>query len=244
MASDHAAPAPRVDEPLLLLPGTLCDHRVWGPVAERLPSGRDVVVPAMTGAETTPDLAATILAGAPARFALAGFSLGGIVALEMVARAPDRVTRLALLDTTARPDPPANHAARREAVALARSFGIERYAGERLWPLYVAEASWGNAAARALVVGMAGALGVEAFRAQSEVAIHRADGRQHLAAIAVPTLVLCGEEDRLCPVEVHREMAAGIPGARLVVLAGCGHFAPVERPEEVAGAMQDWLAAP
>jgi pimeloyl-ACP methyl ester carboxylesterase len=176
-------------------------------VVERLP-GREVLVPAMTGAETTPDLAAAILAGRRRGSRSPGFSLGGIVALEMVARAPGRVTRLALVGTTARSRPAANHAARREAVALARSFGIGRYVGERLWPLYVAEASRGDAAVRALVVGMAGALGVEAFRAQSEVAIHRADSRPRLAPLAVPTLVLCGEDDRLCTVEVHREMAA------------------------------------
>lgn len=228
-------------EPLVLLPGTLCDRRVWEPVLALLPE-REVIVPAMVPEETTTDLAARILAEAPALFSLAGFSLGGIVALEMMAHEPRRIARLALLDTTARPDPPAHHVARREAVSLARSMGMERFVRERAWPTAVGAGRLADASLLALLIAMAVELGVEALRTQSEVAIHRDDSRPRLGAIAVPTLVLCGEEDGGCPVDRHQEIADGIEGAELVVVPGCGHFALIERPDLVAEAMRRWLA--
>lgn len=229
------------DEPLLLLPGTLCDRRVWEPVLALLPECC-VIVPVMVPEGMTPDLAARIFADAPQRFALAGFSLGGIVALEMMAQEPGRVTRLALIDTTARPDPPANQVARREAVSLARSMGMERFVRERVWPTAVGAGRLADASLLALLIAMAVELGVEALGTQSEVAIHRDDSRPRLGAVAVPTLVLCGEEDGACPVDRHREIAAGVTGAELVVVPGCGHFALIERPDLVAEAMRRWLA--
>lgn len=231
-------PVPAEEEPLVLLPGTLCDGRVWEPLMRRLPEWRSLAMP-FPDAETTPDAAARILGGAPPRFALAGFSLGGIVALEMIAQAPGRITRLALLDTTARPDPPENWTARRNAVAR----GVERYVSQKLWSLYVSGDHQGDEEKRALVAAMSGALGLEAFRTQSEIAIHRADSRPRLSAIQVPTLVLCGEADRLCSLEVHREMADLIPGARLAVVPGSGHFALIEQPDRVADEMRRWLDA-
>ena len=230
-------------EPLVLLPGTLCDARVFAPVLARLP-GVAAQVSALDGAETTPAMAERLLAALPRRFALAGFSLGGIVALEIVAQQPDRVTRLALLDTTARPDSPERHAARREAVARAGELGVAGYVADSLWPVYVADAGRADATARALVLAMADALGLDAFRTHAELAINRADSRPRLPAITVPTLVLCGADDVLCPPDVHREIAAAVPGARLVVVPEAGHFALIERPDAVAGALADWLAAP
>lgn len=230
-------------EPLVLLPGTLCDERVFAPLLARLP-GIEAQVPRLDGAATVPAMAARLLAGLPERFALGGFSLGGIVALELVARAPARVARLALLDTTARPDPPDRRAARRDAVARARTLGLDRYVADDLWPHAVAADARADGATRALVEAMAARLGVEAFGRHSAMATHRADSRPRLSAIAVPTLVLCGEEDRPCPVEVHREIAEAVPGARLVVVPGAGHFALIERPDAVAAAVAAWLDAP
>lgn len=242
--SPAGEPSPaRSREPLVLLPGTLCDARVFGPVLARLP-GIVAEVPRLDGAETTPAMAEKLLAELPRRFALGGFSLGGIVALEMVARAPERVTRLALLSTTARPDPPARHAPRRDAVAQARRLGVDRYVADELWSLYVAEEGLLDETNRALVAAMAASLGIEVFRRQNEIAIHRVDGRPRLSAIAVPTLVLCGEADRPCPPEVHREIADAVPGARLVVVPGAGHFALIERPDAVAASIAAWLDAP
>lgn len=229
-------------EPLVLLPGTLCDARVFAPLLDRLP-GVAARVPVLEGAETTAAMAEHLLADLPPRFALGGFSLGGIVALELIARAPERVTRLALVDTTARPDPPERATERRNAVARAAELGLERYAGDKLWSLYVTDDGRADTANRALVAAMAVDLGIEAFRRHSEFAIGRADSRPRLSAIAVPTLVLCGAEDRLCPPALHREIATSVPASRLVVVPRAGHFALIERPEIVADAFRGWLAA-
>lgn len=234
------AAAPASAEPLVLLPGTLCDERVWQPVICRL-LHRPAIVKPLVGEESTTALARRFLSDLPPRFALAGFSLGGMVALEMIAQAPHRITRLALLDTNARPDPEPNHAVRRNAVARAAQLGMERYVSDKLWSLYVSGDHVADEAKRALVASMSAAAGLDTFRSQSELAISRADSRPRLGAIHVPTLVLCGADDRLCPPAVHQEMAAAIPGARLVQVARAGHFALIEDPDAVAGAMRDWL---
>jgi pimeloyl-ACP methyl ester carboxylesterase len=233
---------PTPEPPLLLLPGTLCDERVFAPLMDRLP-GRTTLVADLKGAGTTPSMAAKILAQAPPYFAVAGFSLGGIVALEMIAQEPDRIERIALIDTTSRPDPKANAAARRRSVERAREVGIASYIDDT-WPLPVASMNAGANELRALLVDMAEKCGVAVLASQSEVAIHRADSRPRLKEITVPALVLCGAEDRVCPPELHREIASLIPCATLAIVPGAGHFAPIENPDAVALHMRDWLAAP
>ncbi len=228
-------------DPLVLLPGSLCDARLFAPLLERLP-GVDARVVPLEGADIVPALAAALLEWLPPRFALLGFSLGGIVALEIVAQAPERVARLALLDTTPRPDPPANHAARRAAVEQAAAMGIGRLVAEMLCPLYFADGVPVDCIA--LAVAMAEDLGLDVMRRQTELNIHRADSRPRLGAIAVPTLVLCGAEDRLCTPDTHRAMAAAIPGATLVIVPGAGHFPLLELPDVTAGAVSGWLTSP
>jgi pimeloyl-ACP methyl ester carboxylesterase len=226
--------------PLVLLPGTLCDERVFSPLIERL-TGRDCDVRLTVGHRSTPEMATALLADLPPLFALGGFSLGGIVALEMIAQAPERVAALALVDTTPRPDPEPNRTARREAVARARRAGIATHVAAELWPVSVADHECASRAHRDLIIAMATALGLETFDDQSEMAINRADSRPRLASIAVPTLVLCGAKDQLCTPDIHRDMAAAIPGARLAVIEDAGHFALIERPDAVAAAFCEWL---
>jgi pimeloyl-ACP methyl ester carboxylesterase len=228
--------------PLLLLPGTLCDQRVFAPLTDRLP-GCEVIVGDMTGADTTPAMAEKILSQAPPRFAVAGFSLGGIVALEMIAQAPDRIDRIALIDTTARPDPKANAAVRRDAVERAREVGAASYIQDA-WPLFLAPVNAKRAELRVLLVDMAERGGAAILDSQSEMAIHRADSRPRLKDIAVPALVLCGAQDKVCPPEVHREMAVLIPDATLAVIPDAGHFALIENPDAIAAHVRAWLAAP
>lgn len=232
-------------EPLVLLPGTLCDARVFQPVLDLLPP-REMIVPELTGAESAAGMAELLLAQRqlPARFALAGFSLGGILALEMIAQAPERISRLALIDTTARPDPEPNWTVRRNAVDRAAQIGVDRYVTDKLWSLYVSGDAACDQRLRELVGTMSASVGLEAFRRQSEMAIRRSDSRPRLPAIAVPTLVLCGAQERLCPVEVHREMAALIPGAELAIIPAAGHFALIEQPDAVATHLRRWLASP
>ena len=225
--------------PLLLLPGTVCDARLFDPLVQRL--GLPVTIVAdMTGADTTPDLAARILASAPERFSLLGFSLGGIVALEMMAQAPERVARLALVDTTARPDPAANAEKRRTAVAKARAEGMDGYIFDA-WSNLVAPDNVDDDALQALITSMARDAGADVLASQSEVAIHRADGRPRLPGIAVPVLVLAGEAEKVCPIEAHIEMAQASPGARFFTIPKAGHFAPLENPAAVARHVRDWL---
>lgn len=225
--------------PLLLLPGTACDSRLFEPMLRRLAVPIAAVID-MSGEATTSALAARILRDAPERFSLLGFSLGGIVALEMVAQAPERIARLALIDTTPRPDPEDSVLRRRAAVAKASAEGMEGYIGDS-WGDLVAPANAGNGTLRDLITAMARDTGAAAFASQSEVAIHRADSRPRLGSINIPTLVLAGEAERVCPLEAQREMAAAIPGARLFTIPDAGHFAPLENPAAVARHVRDWL---
>ena len=225
--------------PLLLLPGTACDARLFAPVLKRLGVPVTIVIE-MSGAETTPELAAKILHDAPERFSLLGFSLGGIVALEMLAQAPGRIARLALIDTTARPDPADNAERRKAAVRKARTKGLQSYIDES-WADLVAPANLDDAELRELIIAMARDTGVDAFASQAEIAINRADSRPRLASITVPTLILAGEAEQVCPLEAHREMAAAIAGARFFTIPNAGHFAPLENPAAVARHIREWL---
>ena len=225
--------------PLLLLPGTVCDARLFGPMLQRL-AVPVVTVVEMGGETSTVDLAARILRDAPERFSLLGFSLGGIVALEMIAQAPERVARLALVDTTGRPDPAANTETRRAAVAKARQQGIDGYIGDA-WTRLVAPANAGRDELKGVITAMARDAGADRLAGQSEVAINRADSRPRLSAIAVPTLILAGEAEQVCPLEAHAELAAGITGARFFTIPDAGHFAPLENPAAVARHVRDWL---
>lgn len=235
MGVEHAGS----DGPLLLLPGTACDRRLFAPILTML--GRPAIVGDMRGADSAAALADRILAEAPPRFALAGFSLGGIVALEMVARAPDRMARLALLDTTARPDPADNARRRRAALARARREGMNTLILDT-WPSLVAPVHRARTDLRDLLVAMARDAGPDVLASQTEIAIGRADSRPRLPCIHVPTLVLAGEHEAVCPLDAHREIAEAIPGARLRLIPKAGHFAPLENPEAVAAELAGWLA--
>ncbi|WP_375599815.1 alpha/beta fold hydrolase [Devosia sp. Naph2] len=226
--------------PLLLLPGTVCDARLYAPLMAEL-NHPDMRVMDMTGARTTPDLAERILAEAPERFALAGFSLGGIVALEMVAQAPERIERLALIDTTARADPEPNAKIRRDAVAKAREVGMDGYILDT-WEKLVSPKNLADAKLKTIILAMARDAGAEVLAAQSEVAIHRADSRPRLGAICAPTLILAGADEQICPLAAHEELARGIAGARFFTIPNAGHFAPLENPAAVARHMRDWLS--
>lgn len=230
------------DQPLLLLPGTLCDARVWE--ATLLHLGVRAACPTLSGAATTRGMAEKLLREAPERFALAGFSLGGIVALEMAAQAPGRVSRLALIASTARPDPPENAFARRQAVERFAAEGARATVSQLFWQTYVAPGRRADAALFELIVDMAEALGPAVFREQTSMAIHRADSRPRLPALTVPTLIVGGMEDVLCPPDRSAEIAAAMPGARCTLLPGVGHFVPLEAPEVLAAALAAWLALP
>ena len=228
--------------PLVLLPGLLCDEALWRPQLEGLADRADAAVADLTRDNSMPAMAARVLATAPSRFALAGLSMGGYVAQEIMRQAPQRVERLALLDTNARADRPDQTARRRDLIALARH-GRFKGVTKRLLPYLIHPDRLDDTALTGIVMGMAERIGREAFLRQEEAIMGRADGLEDLRRIACPTLILCGAEDALTPPKVHREMADRISHARFVVIENCGHLSTLERPDEVTAAMRPWLGA-
>jgi pimeloyl-ACP methyl ester carboxylesterase len=228
--------------PLALLPGLLCDGALWRAQVEGLAGLADCRVADFTSQDSMAEMAASVLEAMPERFAMAGLSMGGYVAFEVLRRAPGRVARLALLDTSARADTPEQTRRRRGLIELA---GKGRFRGvpERLLPLLVHPTRVEEAELPAAVTAMAERIGRDAFLRQQEAIMGRPDSRPDLVRIACPTLVLCGRQDALTPLARHTEMAAGIARSRLVVIENCGHLAPMERPAEVTAALKAWLAA-
>ena len=189
-----------------------------------------------------PEMARVILGAVPERFALAGLSMGGYVALEITRSVPERVVRLALLDTSARADTPEQTATRRELIELAQERRFEDVP-HTLLPNIVHPDRFDDERLTAIVFAMAKAVGPEAFVRQEEAIIGRPDSREDLPGVTCPTLVLCGREDALTPMHLHEEMAGLIPGSELRVVDECGHLSALERPEEVTAALREWLGA-
>ncbi len=227
--------------PLLLLPGLLCDARLWRDPLAMLGDAVDATVADLTLDDTIGAMAERALAAAPSRFALAGLSMGGYVALEVMRQAPGRVTRLALFDTSARPDTPEASRRRRGLLSLART-GQFRGVTPRLLPQLVHPSRLGTPLAEE-VMAMADRVGRDAFLRQQAAILARVDSRPDLPGIGVPTLVAVGEADILTPPDLAEEMAAAIPGAVLRPVAGAGHLTTMEEPEASAALLREWLAA-
>ena len=226
---------------LVLIPGLLCDERLWRHQAENLVDlASPIEIPVVTRHASVREMAGAVLEGAPERFALAGLSMGGYVALEVLRQAPGRVEALALLDTSARPDTPEQTETRLALIELARSGRFDEV-WRRLLPRVVHPDRVEDPEIVAAVEGMAHSVGPGAFERQERAIIGRPDSRGDLSAISCPTLVLCGRDDALTPVSLHEELAEGIPGASLRKIEHCGHLSTLERPEEVTNAMREWL---
>jgi pimeloyl-ACP methyl ester carboxylesterase len=226
---------------LLLLPGLLCDARLWRDQAASLAPIARAVVADLTLDDRIEAMAARALAAVEGPFALAGLSMGGYVALEILRQAPGRVARLALLDTSARPDTPEQTRRRRGLISLSRA-GQFRGVTPRLLPQLIHPSRLDTPLA-AEVMAMAERVGKDAFLRQQEAIMHRVDSRPHLGRIAVPALVGVGAEDALTPPALAEEMAAMIPGARLRIFADAGHLPTMETPEAASAALAAWLTA-
>ena len=229
-----------MSDPILFIPGLNCTAELFGPQIAALGGPAEIQVAEHTGHEDMRDLAASILAVAPRRFALVGLSMGGYIAFEMLRQAPERVARVALLDTSARPDTPAQAERRHRQIRLALDGRFAEVA-EMLWPLLVHPSRQGDAALRAVVRRMAEETGAEAFVRQTKAIMSRPDSRPNLSRIACPALVLVGDGDQLTPPEAAREIAAGIPGAELEVVERCGHLSTLEEPEVMNARLRHWL---
>lgn len=228
--------------PLVLVPGLLNDADLWHGPADLLRDAADCRVGEITGFASLQDAAAQLLAQAPARFALAGFSLGGYVAQEMLRQAPGRIVRLALLDTACQPDTP-DQAARRASASRAVELGRGHFSGfgERIAERFLAPQHARDPVMVARVRAMTVRLGADVFLRQN--AWDRPDGRAALAMFRGPALVLCGALDQVTPPMLSQEMAGLLHNGTLVLLPGCGHLSPIECPAEVAAALRQWLVA-
>ena len=223
--------------PLVLLPGMMCDARLFGPQRELTTR---VIVPELTSADTVQALAAGVLANAPDRFALGGLSMGGIVAMEVVRQAPDRVAGLALMDTNPLAETPDRQALRAPQVARARAGALAEIMRDEMKPHYLAETPR-KPAILDLCMAMALDLGPKVFACQSVALRDRPDQCASLRRVKVPTLVLCGREDQLCPLPRHELMQGLVPGATLSVIDGAGHLPVLEQPEATNRALGAWL---
>jgi pimeloyl-ACP methyl ester carboxylesterase len=226
--------------PLILLPGLVNDERVYAQVRSWLSDAADPVVVDLTTGDTMAALADDVLAKGPHRFALAGLSMGGYCALEIVHRAPERVAALALIDTSARPDTAESRANREKQIERARGGDYEALIEEVL-PKWIHPSRVDDGAVADVVRAMARDHGPGTFERQQRAIMSRADSRPRLGRIKCPTVVVHGADDALMPREIPEETANGIDGAKLVIVPECGHLAPLERPAAVAAALVDLM---
>ncbi|MBJ6126041.1 alpha/beta fold hydrolase [Microvirga splendida] len=227
-------------ETLVLIPGLACTSRLFEPQVAALAGERTILIADHTRDDSIPAIAARLLREAPERFAVAGLSMGGYIALEVMRQAPERVARLALLDTSARPDTVEASQDRERLIALAQA-GRFTDIHSKLWPRLVHPAHREDRALQDIVLGMMRETGAEAYARQQRAIMARADSRPNLPGIEVPTLVLVGEGDAITPPEVAREMAEMIEWASLVVVPESGHLSTLEQPERVTQALRLWL---
>ncbi|MFO0997049.1 MAG: alpha/beta fold hydrolase [Alphaproteobacteria bacterium] len=226
--------------PLVLVPGTLCDGALWHHQVEHLGEVAHVTVADHTRHDTMPAIARAILDEAPQRFALAGLSMGGFVALEIMRQAPQRVARLALFDTTARADTPEQAQRRADFIALVER-GNFKGVTPRMLPLFIHPDRLADEALCRSITAMGERVGAAAYLRQQNANRTRTDHRATLGTIACPTLVVCGRQDRLLPLDLSEEIARGIPNATLVVIEDCGHLPTMERPQAATALLRYWL---
>ncbi len=226
--------------PLVLVPGLLCSARLYGPqIAALWPFGQVAVADHRRDADMAA-IAARILKDAPPRFALAGLSMGGYIAFAMLRLASERIARLALLDTSARPDTPEQTAGRETQIAMAQA-GRFGEIPELSIPRFLHRDRQSDEGLKTIVRQMAQETGPTTFVFQQMAIMSRLDSRPLLSSIRCPTLVLVGDGDEATPPELNKEIAGGISGAKLVAVPDCGHLSTLEKPEAVNAALAEWL---
>jgi pimeloyl-ACP methyl ester carboxylesterase len=223
---------------ICLLPGLLCDQTIWAAQTQALSKFAEIIIPDFRYANSMTAMARIVLEAAPERFALAGHSMGARVALEVFRMAPERVERLALLDTGIHSRGEAEPAKRQELIDIARNQGMAAMCARWLPPMVHPE----HTALIEPLTEMVLRSTPDTFANQQRVLLDRPDAREVLPMIHCPTLVLCGREDLWSPVRQHEEIAAAIPQSKLVVVEKCGHMSPFEQPEAVTAALLEWSA--
>lgn len=226
--------------PLILLPGLLCDRALWQHQIDHLSEVAVASVPDLGSDDTVDAMARRVLDAAPPRFALAALSMGGYVAHAIMRAAPGRVERLALFDTSARPDTDEQGARRRGLIELAEK-GKFKGVTPRLLPLLIHPDRLGDTDLTDAVMGMAERIGKAAFLRQQKAIMARPDSRPYLPHYRCPALVVVGRSDAITPIEVNAEMANLIPGARFVVVEHSGHLPTMEQPVAATALLRYWL---
>lgn len=227
-------------EPLVFIPGLACTQLLFEPVIQELGDRVTTQVVDHRGPDTMEAIVDKILASAPSYFALAGLSMGGYLAMELAVRAPDRIERLALLNTKIRPDTAEEKATREAMIALAEAKGMEAVA-DRLMPAFLHPDHVDDPNLASVIRRMAEDTGVETFVAQERALLAREDLTRRVADLTMPTMVLVGDTDRMIPPELGREIHETIPISELVTIEACGHLSTLERPHEVAQALASFL---
>jgi pimeloyl-ACP methyl ester carboxylesterase len=228
--------------PLLLLPGLLCDAALWQSQINYLKDMADCTVADITRHDTITAIAQDVLKAAPPRFALSGLSMGGYIAFEIMRQAPQRVVKLAIFDSSARPDTPEQQKRRRLLLAMSQA-GQFKGVTSRLLPMLIHPDHLADTALTGTIMEMAERIGRDAFHNQQTAILNRADSRPLLRTIACQTLVVGGDKDAITPPELLQEIADDIQGSQLKIIENCGHLSPLEQPQVVNSLMGEWLRA-
>jgi pimeloyl-ACP methyl ester carboxylesterase len=240
-------PDPQIKPHLILVPGLICDATVWSHQAAGLSAIAEIVIADHSSLNSLPAMAGAILERAPQRFAIAGHSMGGRVALEVFRAAPERVRGIALLDTASTPFPSGTDGQReaRQRFSLlekSRTEGMRKMGAEWVLPMVHPDRRSDEALIND-ILEMIARKTPDIFAAQINALLERPDARPLLGQIRCPALVLCGRQDFWSVLAHHEQMAAIVPNGRLVVVENCGHMSTMERPEEVTAAMREWLTS-
>ena len=226
--------------PLVMLPGMMCDERLFAPQIKVFSFDREVQVAALSNYSTISELAANVLKNAPPKFALAGLSMGGIVAMEICAQAPARVEKLAMIDTNPKAELEEIKQQREPQIRGAILGDLQKIMRDEMKPKYLADTS-NKQDIYKICMEMALSLGADVFVRQSQALRDREDQQETLKGIKVPVLLICGSEDTLCPIEKHQLMHNLIPNSTLKVVMGAGHLPTLEQPEKTTEILQTWL---
>lgn len=224
---------------LVLVPGLVCDFEIWRHQLDHLSDVAEIFVPNASMGETMAEMASIVLDEAPDQFALAGFSMGGYVALEMLRQAPDRITRLAVLDTSATADTPEKSAGRQTAIAACENGEYDQIIANMLTVLL--HPGHQKEPYVSFVKAMAARVGAEVFARRHRAMMTRTDSRDLLKATNIPVRAICGRQDAMSPVEGHEEMANLAPNGRLSIIEECGHMTIFERPQAATSLLRDWF---
>jgi pimeloyl-ACP methyl ester carboxylesterase len=224
---------------LVLVPGLVCDVEVWRNQVDHLDDIANPFIPTVDAAETMAEMARSVLDAAPERFALAGFSMGGYVALEMLRQAPERITRLSLLDTSARTDTPEKTAWRHKVIAACRRGEYTSVIADMIKILLHPKHQTGPLLE--FVYAMTRRVGADVYERRQRAQMTRSDSREMLARTNINVRVICGRQDGMSSMTEHAEIAELAPRGRLSVIEECGHMSLIEQPHAVSALMRDWL---